>query len=649
MLEQEKNIKRLNKFIACEDVVLFIGSGFSLKAGAPSVSVLKDMFLKEGGDDFAGEINIKKDSLATLTEKFVNYNGGSRYNLISVLQQAFSFEHRDLSDHELLCKIPHFRTIFTTNYDTLIEETYDSDEISVANTNASCTYTNNKRVSLYKIHGDLSSLHSPESIVITESDYKDYFKGKRNDLLWTRFKNESVSHHVLFIGYSLEDFNILRIIKELHKLAGNSIKEMFLVAPNMSEEKRGRIKRYVTYINATAEEFLPQVIESLKDSIYFDYKNKKVCDETYSLFCERNGNFVPVCKRGKDHNRTERIDSINGNPLNHKIQMEIPKKFDINNPATYVSHMVLKGTNIRIPALKINHDDLVSYSHQINGIKVADTNSYNSIFIGPTTDELECTLKLPSIKFKEVVKGCRYVLGKQPHIKLESPLFIIHIIGGNNEECPNYMEMNFEFLKSTKNLAAATKWIKFLIEVFSQGTIYINNLQITNLSVKNGNLEELYRMSLYYEALASLEFTHNVNFGIYETYSELRFAHALMLISYKEHKRIDYDIPLNGNFAFRVDGNKIHEEIHAFMSHEMQLAKWEAIGNFNLCGVNFNIPFVCTIFNRVKLKLSKDLGNKQYEVESPNFSCCNAIFASDKSQIEEDSESEGVAIYLHNK
>lgn len=57
MTQKKKDIKRLIKHIAKEDVVPFLGSGFSLKGGAPSVWELKNAIVEDGGPDFAEEVD----------------------------------------------------------------------------------------------------------------------------------------------------------------------------------------------------------------------------------------------------------------------------------------------------------------------------------------------------------------------------------------------------------------------------------------------------------------------------------------------------------------------------------------------------------------------------------------------------------------
>ena len=52
----DKDLERLIKYIRKEEVALFIGSGFSIKAGAPSVWDIIDTILEEGGQSFQDDL-----------------------------------------------------------------------------------------------------------------------------------------------------------------------------------------------------------------------------------------------------------------------------------------------------------------------------------------------------------------------------------------------------------------------------------------------------------------------------------------------------------------------------------------------------------------------------------------------------------------
>ena len=52
----DKDLERLIKYIRKEEVALFIGSGFSIKAGAPSVWDIINAILEEGGQSFKDDL-----------------------------------------------------------------------------------------------------------------------------------------------------------------------------------------------------------------------------------------------------------------------------------------------------------------------------------------------------------------------------------------------------------------------------------------------------------------------------------------------------------------------------------------------------------------------------------------------------------------
>ena len=88
---------------------------------------------------------------------------------------------------------------------------------------------------IFKVHGDFTD---PDSVVLTKSDYAKYKKNRPNPQMWKMVDNEFLTKHILFIGYSLEDDNILEIIKTISRNINKNQKQMFLIAPGLSENKK---------------------------------------------------------------------------------------------------------------------------------------------------------------------------------------------------------------------------------------------------------------------------------------------------------------------------------------------------------------------------------------------------------------------------
>ena len=112
--------------------------------------------------------------------------------------------------------------IITTNYDRLLEESdhifrrqYD---VIINDKDLLCS---NKSKYIVKMHGDLNQ---PESIVLKEQDYLEY--SQKHVLVELFIKSLLTDHTFLFIGYSLNDYNIKLIISWLNYMRSeNSVFE----------------------------------------------------------------------------------------------------------------------------------------------------------------------------------------------------------------------------------------------------------------------------------------------------------------------------------------------------------------------------------------------------------------------------------------
>lgn len=599
MTQKEKDIKRLIKHIAKEDVVPFLGSGFSLKAGAPSVRRLKEAIVADGGPDFAEEIgDLKKLSLAELSEKHIEYNGGSRNALLSLLKREFELQPADLSDHDYLRRIPHFKSIYTTNYETFIEAAYPVSELLVVNSNESYTFVGSKQITLYKIHGDLSTLSSPDSVVISTTDYKEYFKGKRFEHLWTQFRTDAGKSTLLFIGYSLEDPNILNIIRNVRNLSGGSAKEWFLVAPNLNDSKAKQLKKLgVTYIDAKAEEIFPQILETLKDTVDDDYKHKRLSTETYSRFCEINGQFRPTTIVGTEKNEVSQYNPVEGTSFHHQLQMKLSTQLDLNNPSAYTSFMPFGDTFIKIPAICVPSSHMNDFVHRLNGISMAHKEDISNVLIGPATDSLKWTLRQRTIHMKEKVKGCRYKLGDFTHIKLQTPLYVIHMY----ESAPDELRVEFKFNDKVLSIRESLRWINFLIASSEEKTLEFEGIRITTHDNLDNLLSELSKIKMYFEILNELEQEYDIDFEYIECYSEQNLTKAVMALSYFSKTAIKHSLDKDGHFEFYIDETKLNGTIPILKEAGLMMICNHKLSDVVLCGKTFSPKYLITIYNDVSL------------------------------------------------
>lgn len=109
---------------------------------------------------------------------------------------------------ELLKKI-NVDGIITTNWDSLLERLFPEHEVYVGQENL--LFSNTQSVGeIYKIHG-CASQH--ESLVLTDTDYSSFHS--LNPYLAAKLITIFVEHPVVFIGYSMQDENIISLLSSI--------------------------------------------------------------------------------------------------------------------------------------------------------------------------------------------------------------------------------------------------------------------------------------------------------------------------------------------------------------------------------------------------------------------------------------------------
>ena len=66
-------------------------------------------------------------------------------------------------------------------------------------------------------------------------------KSPSNPILWDHVLSEFTKHHVVFVGYSISDGNVLNLIEDIKSRLGSGAKGLFMVAPSISEVQKKKL------------------------------------------------------------------------------------------------------------------------------------------------------------------------------------------------------------------------------------------------------------------------------------------------------------------------------------------------------------------------------------------------------------------------
>lgn len=218
-------MENLFGLIRSEEVVIWAGAGLSISAGYPSGKELCEILLHNLPKSEKELIN-NNLLLPDLAEEIYRIKGNNRNSIIRILKKTYlDIKPKTTECHDKIALIPHFKTILTTNYDKLLEDSF-GDKAQLILSNNHIPYFEKNKTEIFKVHGDLTL---PESIIITKSDYNNFFTlNKEDDIYWTVIKERLSTKSVLFIGYNLEDPNISVIFEKIFNTLGSHRKRMLL-------------------------------------------------------------------------------------------------------------------------------------------------------------------------------------------------------------------------------------------------------------------------------------------------------------------------------------------------------------------------------------------------------------------------------------
>jgi hypothetical protein len=237
-------------------VVPFLGAGASFVGRPPGAVWAADQtaFLPSGRElsnllagetMFPAESQIDRDDLAKVSSYYADVNG--RRVLRERLREVLANDYPSGELHHFLAALPEHQVIVVTNYDTLVEQAFQAagkpydlvvhpaDRKDIANAVLWWRHGETEPVpiapneldidlarttTIYKMHGTVDrDTGTWDNFVITEEDYVEFLsRMTANTAVPSLFYEYFRERSFLFLGYSLSDWNLRVILKNLSKL-----------------------------------------------------------------------------------------------------------------------------------------------------------------------------------------------------------------------------------------------------------------------------------------------------------------------------------------------------------------------------------------------------------------------------------------------
>ena len=228
----QKNLLRTySAALSDGNAAMFVGAGLS----RPSGYVDWKSLLRDTAEDLDLDVDRETD-LVALAQYHINQHG-SRSKLNQLLINEFTKSATLTDNHKLIASLP-IDTIWTTNYDDLLERAFEDVEkkADVKRTEKNLAITVPRRsVTIYKMHGDKTL---PDEAVLTKDDYEAYELSR--SLFSTALRGDLVEKTFLFLGFSFSDPNIDYILSRIRVLLGDNQREHFCLMKSLSKPKSRR-------------------------------------------------------------------------------------------------------------------------------------------------------------------------------------------------------------------------------------------------------------------------------------------------------------------------------------------------------------------------------------------------------------------------
>ncbi len=210
---------------------LFIGSGLSYE----SKMISWDDLLKPMAKNININMNILGDEedLPLIAQYIVNENSGNKNIIYGNIVKEFNKISTINRHHRVLMNM-EINTIWTTNYDCLLEKCFAEKTPTVIKNNRDLANPKeSSRMEIIKIHGSADG--DMGDIVLTKQDYDEFLFNK--GAIVNKLEEAFINHSILFLGYGYRDSNIRNVMIKASMLTSKYTQKHYIVLLDVKKKK----------------------------------------------------------------------------------------------------------------------------------------------------------------------------------------------------------------------------------------------------------------------------------------------------------------------------------------------------------------------------------------------------------------------------
>ncbi len=204
-----ERIEDLRTALEREKLVIFVGAGVSRNSKLPTWGQMVQVFAERIG--YPSIERLAMEEYIRIPQYFYcmdESEGHSEY--YKILRELIPADAKANILDELIVSL-HPRHLVTTNYDNLLDQIAEDYEVIIEDKQLLKGTANQY---LIKMHGDIAQA---EKLIFKEEDYLYYSETHR--LMEVFLKSLLIDHVFLFVGYSLNDYNLKTFVSWIEYIA----------------------------------------------------------------------------------------------------------------------------------------------------------------------------------------------------------------------------------------------------------------------------------------------------------------------------------------------------------------------------------------------------------------------------------------------
>ncbi|MCB0538456.1 MAG: SIR2 family protein [Bacteroidetes bacterium] len=229
---------------------IFLGAGMSKSAGFVDwKGLLKDLAIELG-------LKIEDETDLISVAQFHKNKNNNRNKIDEKIVNEFTDSDVETENHRIIARLP-FNTIWTTNYDDLIEDAHtrihkkvdvksEVDDLFINRDNRACI--------LYKMHGDKDK---PSKAVLLKEDYEKYYY--THEPFISILNSELITKSFLFVGFSFTDPNINYIFGRLTHRYSDKSKDHYCIMKRTALEDWDSVQEKYEYEKIKQDLFIKEL------------------------------------------------------------------------------------------------------------------------------------------------------------------------------------------------------------------------------------------------------------------------------------------------------------------------------------------------------------------------------------------------------